>query len=231
MNSNKNKEWLSNAPWWLLAIFFLILAIVIYFIIYACFYGSGCIPPGEDLRKENWLSFLGDYLSFIGTVAVSCAALWQTKHYNDLDKKRREEDRMRSVQPVFSIQLSRYITDALDDYNRDIELYVNEMTIAHAGNYPISHVIVFNEYMKNLMTCNDSFLVRYGFEDITSKLEGRAIVSLTEDVFERHEKHFDMPKYFNINYDDVDGRCMCQTFKLLEHGETVYYSLEKTYEP
>jgi len=36
--------------------------------------------------------------------------------------------------------------------------------------------------------------------------------------------------WFNINYDDVDGNSMYQTFVLKSFDDTQYYSLEGTFE-
>lgn len=210
--------------------YIILFALVCYLGVYLSFCGKGCIPPGENLEKSDWLSFVGGFLSFIGTIAVSWAALWQTKHYNDLDEQRREEERMRSVQPVFYIDLWKESFYILDEEGEDIEVRANVILITHIGEHPISHVIVFDKYMSGLMINSSSLSLTYGFEEITSKINKKSVITLTEDAFDRHEKYTDMPKYFNICYDDVDGRCMCQIFKLMEYDQKIYYSLEETFE-
>ncbi|WP_207724663.1 hypothetical protein [Blautia difficilis] len=39
-----------------------------------------------------------------------------------------------------------------------------------------------------------------------------------------------IPKWFNINYDDIDGHSMFQTFELKDFDGKKYYSLESTEE-
>ena len=55
-----------------------VIAILGYLLTYFCFCGKGWIPAGVGLSKGDWLSFLGAYLSFFGTVAVSIIAVMQT---------------------------------------------------------------------------------------------------------------------------------------------------------
>lgn len=47
---------------------------IVYVIIYLVFKENGIFPVGTGLEKSDWLSFLGAYLSFIGTVIVSLIA-------------------------------------------------------------------------------------------------------------------------------------------------------------
>jgi hypothetical protein len=51
---------------------------------------------------------------------------------------------------------------------------------------------------------------------------------ITEDVYEKNEEG--LPSWFNINYEDVDGREMFQTFELKSFEGTRYFSLSKTSE-
>ena len=52
-------------------------SVVIYIIVYLAFRWNGILPAGTDLEKSDWLSFLGAYLSFVGTVIVSMIAIFQ----------------------------------------------------------------------------------------------------------------------------------------------------------
>ena len=47
-----------------------IIGIIVYIIIYLFFCVKGVIPCGDGLDKTDWLSFLGAYLSFFGTVKM-----------------------------------------------------------------------------------------------------------------------------------------------------------------
>lgn len=55
---------------------------IVYVIIYLVFKENGIFPVGTGLEKSDWLSFLGAYLSFIGTVIVSLIAIFQSIYYN-----------------------------------------------------------------------------------------------------------------------------------------------------
>lgn len=59
---------------------------------------------------------------------------------------------------------------------------------------------------------------------MTQESEHNKLAVLTDDEFERNEQG--VPKWFNINYEDVDGNEMYQTFELKNFDETPYYSLE-----
>ncbi len=61
-----------------------------------------------------------------------------------------------------------------------------------------------------------------------AKKWGKYIIELLETEFERTETG--IPKSFNINYDDIDGNEMFQTYELKDFEGTVYYSLEGTEE-
>lgn len=198
-------------------------------VVYIIFSKTSMIPAGIRLTRADWLSFIGDYLSFAGTVGVSIIALWQTKHYNNLDEKHREEDRMRSVQPIFSIEVKRNPHHVLSDSNAIIgATFVNYVTIKNVGQTPVSHVFAFNKYQTALLQPDKTIEVFCIFSGFKGKINIKDLIILTEDSFDRNKD--DLPKYFNINYDDIDGRKMCQTFELIDIGGEYIYSLEETFE-
>ena len=53
------------------------------------FRGNGIFPVGADLEKSDWLSFLGAYLSFIGTVIVSMIAIFHSRYYSELNESKK----------------------------------------------------------------------------------------------------------------------------------------------
>ena len=63
-------------------------SVVIYIIVYLAFRWNGILPAGTDLEKSDWLSFLGAYLSFVGTVIVSMIAIFQSRYYSELAEKK-----------------------------------------------------------------------------------------------------------------------------------------------
>lgn len=89
----------------------------------------------------------------------------------------------------------------------------------------IKHVIVFNKYITPLLKYNEVQFVHcayYGSDD--AKKWPNKLAVLTDDEFEHNEQG--IPKWFNINYEDVDGNEMYQTFELKDFDGTPYYSLE-----
>ena len=63
------------------------------------------ISSGKDLDKSDWLSFVGAYLSFIGTAGVSLIALFQSSYYNRSENERREKEHRKCIQPIFSVNI------------------------------------------------------------------------------------------------------------------------------
>lgn len=74
---------------------------IVYVIIYLVFKENGIFPVGTGLEKSDWLSFLGAYLSFIGTVIVSLIAIFQSIYYSELNERKDAENRKKEIQPIF----------------------------------------------------------------------------------------------------------------------------------
>ena len=78
---------------------------VIYIIVYLAFRWNGILPTGIDLEKSDWLSFLGAYLSFVGTVIVSMIAIFQSRYYSEIAEKKDAASRKKDIQPIFSVNI------------------------------------------------------------------------------------------------------------------------------
>lgn len=91
---SKNKKWLLIS---------LVALVGAYICIYLSFKGNGFITAGVNLEKKDWLSFLGAYLAFAGTIIVSIVATLQTKHFAEIEKDKAIESRKKELQPIFSI--------------------------------------------------------------------------------------------------------------------------------
>lgn len=86
-------------------------------------------------------------------------------------------------------------------------------------------ILCFNKYITPLLKYNEVQFVHcayYGSDD--AKKWPNKLAVLTDDEFEHNEQG--IPKWFNINYEDVDGNEMYQTFELKDFDGTPYYSLE-----
>ena len=56
-----------------------------------------------SLEKSDWLSFLGAYLSFIGTVIVSLIAIFQSIYYSELNERKDAENSLSVCQPLRNV--------------------------------------------------------------------------------------------------------------------------------
>ena len=103
------------------------------------------------------------------------------------------------------------------------------LSLENVGQTPVAHVAVFNKYQTALLQPDKALDIFCIFDGAKGKPRIKNLIILTEDAFDRNEE--DIPKFFNINYDDIDGRKMCQTYKLIKFDDEYIYSLEKTFEP
>jgi hypothetical protein len=214
---------------------FLIASILIYSIIYLCFIGDGFLSAGKDLAKEDWLSFLGAYLSFIGTVAVSLIALFQSSYYTKTENERRLYEHRKKIQPIFSVdivEMNKQIDGTSEAFNLSNPSFPKhnniKISIENVNSYPITHVIVFDKYICPLLKCNElKYLSCAYYDSEDAKRWAKKLIVLTDD-FERNEQG--VPKWFNICYEDIDGQAMFQTFELKDFDGTLYYSLEGIHE-
>ena len=104
---------------------------------------------------------------------------------------------------------------------------INLQTCEYARKSSIfqDNQLILIKYITPLLKCNEVQFVHcayYGSDDARKWPNKLAV--LTDDEFERNEQG--VPKWFNINYEDVDGNEMYQTFELKNFDETPYYSLE-----
>ena len=150
-----------------------IILIIAYVIIYICFIGNGFLTTGIDLTKSDWLVFLGGYLSFVGTVIVSMIAILQTKYFADIEENRRKQERIKELQPIFSIDITAVdsmidgTAEAFDVYDKStLPKHKNvTLTIENVSNYPIQHVIIFESYLYQLLKPNEKKKFQIAYSD------------------------------------------------------------------
>ena len=238
MKKNKTRKeptFLAKYKWLLLIS--AIALIAIYICVYLSFKGNGFLSAGIDLEKKDWLAFLGAYLAFAGTIIVSIVATLQTKHFAETEKEKSKQIRKKELQPIFSISIDGInqqvsgTAEALNLYDSSTYPKHENVTISveNVSSYPILNVIIFDNYMFQLLKPNEkkTFQVAYSDSPDIQKRKKRLI-----EILESDYEHTDegIPKWFNINYDDIDGNEMFQTFKLKTFDGTNYYSLEGTYD-
>ena len=144
---SKNKKWL------LISLAALVGA---YICIYLSFKGNGFITAGVNLEKKDWLSFLGAYLAFAGTIIVSIVATLQTKHFAEIEKDKAIESRKKELQPIFSINidgLNQQISGTAEVFNLyDTSTYPKHknvtISLENVSIYPILNVIIFDKYSR-----------------------------------------------------------------------------------
>lgn len=236
-NSKKREKvtFFSIYKWWFLIS--IIVLVGIYICVYLSFKGNGFIAVGIDLEKRDWLAFLGAYLAFAGTIIVSIVAALQTKHFAEIEKNKASESRKKEIQPIFSINIEGInqqvsgTADVFDLYDSSTYPKHKNVTISleNVSRYPVLNMIIFDKYLFQLLKPNEKKTIQIAYSDSPD------IRKWKEYIIEIHEADYEstkdgIPKWFNINYDDIDGNEMVQTFALKTFDETNYYSLEKIHE-
>lgn len=207
---------------------FLIIAVLIYIIIYLCFFTDGFLSAGKGLAKKDWLSFLGSYLSFIGTLAVSMVAILHNVEYDNKEKHRQRVERVNKIQPIFSVdyvqnvQISNKVE--ADDLRNGASIKHDNVrfVIENEGNYPILHVKVFDEYVKSILKEREKLIIYVAYDNSADACK-KDVIRLFEAKYEKTNAN--MPKRFNILYEDIDGNSMSQAFELNCFNKKYYYSL------
>lgn len=237
---NSKKSFWQKYKWWL--IIFGIILIVGYVIIYVCFKGNGFLYAGIDLEKRDWLSFLGAYLTFAGTAIVSLIAIFQSRYFVEIEREKAAIDRLKVLQPVFSVNIegiNKQVAGTAEEinlYNSSTQIHSKHqkhqnvtISIENVGEYPVRNVIVFNKYLFQLLKPNEKKTIQIAYSDSPDIQRWKKhLIEILESEFERSEEG--IPKWFNINYDDIDGNEMFQTFELKDFDGTKYYSLEGTHQ-
>ena len=184
-------------------IIFTFISVLTYFIIYLCFYGNGIICTGKNLEKKDWLSFLGEYLTFIGTIAVSLIALSQSYEYNKEENRRRVKERFKNIQPIFAIEISRnvQIPGTVESVNfkkgERIKHSNMQVSIENVGQYPIMHVCIFEQYISSILKSGEKISEVCAFpESVDAKRWAEKVIVL-EDNEERVDGN--MPKAFYVS--------------------------------
>lgn len=238
-NHGKKKEQKNNTSigkYLLLRIVIITVICIILFVgIYFLFFNKGIIPSGVGLAKTDWLSFLGAYLSFYGTVVVSLTIFLHTNYVAKQSEGKIALERKKHIQPIFSIEISTQNTvmevhSPFVDMGNKPERPSNVIIkIKNANKYPITNVIVFDKYIISLLEPGKEKSIYCTYSDPTNTYkfyDSIAVVNETD-----YEKDISgLPTWFNINYDDIDGNEMYQTFELKHFDKTEYYSLEGQHE-
>ncbi len=233
-NEQKNNK--SIGKYLLFRIAMITLICIIFFVgIYFVFSTKGIIPSGIGLVKTDWLSFLGAYLSFYGTVVVSLTIYWHTNYVAKQSEEKAALERKKRIQPVFSIEIGSQNT-TMEKHSSFVNIGNKPerpsnviIKVKNANEYPITNVIIFDKYIIPLLEPGEEKSVYCTYSDPTNTYIFYSSVAVINEI--DYEKDISgLPKWFNINYDDIDGNAMYQTFELKHFDETEYYSLEGQHE-
>ena len=237
MGNNGKKTDKKRRNYWIIGLVLASSVILLYILIYLSFAGKGFIPTGKYLTKGDWLAFLGTYLSFVGATLVSVIALVQTHIYAKKQHSRDLAVRKKQIQPIFSVEIID-IDQQLPGTAEAVGLYSSSnfpkhrnvhIRIENVAELPIRNVIIFDRYYFQLLKPNepkDIYVVYSDSPDADTKVA--VIARILETEYERTERG--IPKWFNINFEDVDGNESFQTFTLESFEGVQYYSLESTEE-
>ncbi len=218
---------------WLSAVFVL-MAVLLYIVVYGCFWGDGFLSPGRELEKRDWLSFLGAYLSFIGTVAVSLIAILQSSYFNKRENERRYNERLEEIQPIFSVSISEqnsHVGNYAVPFNpSDPSTYPKydnfTIKIENIGEYPAMHICVFEKYVFPAIKTGESKTIQAAFSDSEDVWKYPKGLKVVLDSSEPKDEKQRLPLEFNICYDDIDGNSLFQTFRLMDFDGVKYYALK-----
>ena len=222
--------------YWIIGLVLASSAILLYILIYLSFAGNGFIPTGEYLTKGDWLAFFGTYLSFVGATLVSVIALVQTHIYAKKQNSRDLAVRKKQIQPIFSVEIID-IDQQLPGTTEAVGLYSSSnfpkhrnvhIRIENVAELPIRNVIIFDRYYFQLLKPNepkDIYVVYSDSPDADTKVA--VIARILETEYERTERG--IPKWFNINFEDVDGNESFQTFTLesFERGAVLFIGINR----
>ena len=168
---------------------------------------------------------------------TSVIALVQTHIYAKKQNSRDLAVRKKQIQPIFSVEIID-IDQQLPGTTEAVGLYSSSnfpkhrnvhIRIENVAELPIRNVIIFDRYYFQLLKPNepkDIYVVYSDSPDAGTKVA--VIARILETEYERTERG--IPKWFNINFEDVDGNESFQTFTLENFEGVQYYSLKSTEE-
>lgn len=211
--------------------FFTIFAIGLFIILYLIFANYCVIPAGVNLTRADWLSFVSGYLAFVGSIIVAMVAAYQTKFYQEQEKEKEKIERSKVIQPIFEVNIEG-INEQLPGTAETVGINHSNIhiSIENLSAYPALHIIAFNQYIRPAIKAEEKIDIYAAYEDSVDVQQhekmiknGRLIKILHSEMECDKEGK---PEWFNINYEDVDGHDMYQTFRLRDFDGKAYYSKE-----
>lgn len=202
------------------------------YILFLLFILNGSLPTGADLNKSDWLDFIGSYLSFAGTIAVSLVALAQASYYNEMENNRRIRERLKEIQPLFSVEIvtiDKQPPGTVETFSPSRSKWISkhrniQLAIRIANDKPARNVCVFEEFVLPLLKPDEKLNLCICFEDSPDS-ECKSVLKILHSEYKADNEG--LPDWFNIEYDDIDGHMMVQTFELNSSFQKKFYSLKE----
>ena len=159
-------------------------------------------------------------------------AIFQSNYYSELSEEKDAARRNKEIQPIFSIKIVAIdiqpdgTTEAfsLSDKSKNSVHKNVKISIENVNRFPIKHVIIYDKYITPLLKCNEVQFVHCAYYDSDDVKKWPSKLTVLTDEYESNDSG--VPKCFNINYEDVDGNEMYQSYELKDFNGTLYYSLD-----
>lgn len=165
----------------------LLVLVLIFGGIYSVFNGDFFVSAGKNLTRKDWLAFIGNYLSFIGTVGVAVITLYQTYHYKRKDELQRRNERIKEIEPIFSLKIAEEEENSF------------KIKLRNVAPFPVRNVHLNNTFYYELLALNVEETI--SFYDKQSDF-----------VADYGCNKYGYPNKIVINYEDIDGGLWYQEF-------------------
>lgn len=202
----------------------LVVAAIIPIAVYLCFAGKGFIYPGVGLEKGQWLSFFSSYIPALATAFLGLTTATLTHYF----AQREDSQRMRSIQPVFSVEITNVDNKSEGVYKTAQKGSIHfkgacntYIAIENIGEKPITDVRVMSGRLPFLLPGKTiNICCKYG-EGIPEQIECDVVKTFDYD---KHKENADFaPREFDIYYVDIDGSSMHQKFALRHQSNEPAY--------
>ena len=180
----------------------LIILLLLFALIIVLFVPDSILVAGHNLKKSDWLVFVGAFLGACATICLGVITCAQTHFYARRDEETRKKTRQIEIRPIFSIEKIR--TEAFT------ESFVVE--IENVGKYPVRNIIINDCYVCQILKTDEKKKIEFTYSDKENTL------SLLKTGYEKDSSGY--AKVLLINYDDVDGEIWSQVYELKQYDRS-----------
>lgn len=184
---------------------FWLLAVFAFIFIYLIFSNKCLIPSGINLSRKDWLSFIGTYLSFVGTTSMALMTFSQSRQFKNKDEKEKQINRQKEISPIFSLEIME-----TEDTPQTIKL-------KNVAKYPVRNVVLNDTFHFDLLPMNCEEKIEFLGKEIQFS-----------NGYSRNK--YEYPNSIVVNYEDIDGNLGYHIFNFendIECKQFGYYKLAK----